>query len=129
LTTARKSRAAEPSNRRITIAAPCQHLVVPRCLATITAKPLPQVSNYKELEHFRFRISSELDRLTKLRHQEFEALPQLWALTNKAYGAASVIASGFNLHSDLNQIFDDDFFGIVDSSLLPDWQKKRELSP
>jgi hypothetical protein len=77
----------------------------------------------KELEHLRFRISAQLDRINKLHQQELEALPQLWALANKAYAHAFLLASRFGFYPELEHVGDVAFLEQIETSKLSKSQK------
>ncbi|HEY2676428.1 MAG TPA: hypothetical protein VGI65_05630 [Steroidobacteraceae bacterium] len=77
----------------------------------------------QEIERLRYKISTLLDRATKLHQREFEVLPEAWAKLNKAFWKASAVVSPFKETPDLNRMGDTHREEFIAKSRLQDWQK------
>lgn len=58
----------------------------------------------REMEHWRLKINTAMDRTSKLHQYEFEAIPELWTKLNEAYGALSSFLSPLQHYPDLSRM-------------------------
>lgn len=79
----------------------------------------------KELVQLRFRISSLLDRATKLHQREFEVLPDAWARLNDAYWKGLAFVSPAQQYPDLNKMSDQELEGVLSNCPLDAWEKNE----
>ncbi|SRR5579871_2090042 len=81
----------------------------------------------KELEQLRFKISSLLDRTTKLHQREFEVLPEAWAKLVYAYSATIALTSPVQSYPDLDRMTPAHLTEFLEKSPLASWER-NELS-
>lgn len=81
----------------------------------------------KELEQLRFKISSLLDRTTKLHQREFEVLPEAWAKLVDAHGATLALTSPIQSYPDLDRMTPEHLAEFLEKSPLASWER-NELS-
>jgi hypothetical protein len=77
----------------------------------------------QEIEGLRFKVSTLLDRATKLHQREFEVLPEAWAKLSNAYWKASALVAPFKEIPDLNRMSEPQREAFIAKSRLQDWQK------
>jgi hypothetical protein len=58
----------------------------------------------KEIERLRFKISTLLDRATKLHQREFEVLPEVWFKLNDAFWKAKAILASIKESPDIDRM-------------------------
>ena len=75
------------------------------------------------IERMRFKISTLLDRATKLHQREFEVLPEAWAKANDAYWKASQVLAIMREVLDLDGMSGPQRENFIVKSRLMDWQK------
>jgi hypothetical protein len=79
----------------------------------------------QELEHLRFQINAQLDRVTKLHQHEFEALPEAWSLMADAYYKTAAVTSSFQSYPDFNTISGPELEQFITDCKLEEWQKQE----
>ena len=84
-------------------------------------------AQYKELEELRFKITTLINKLTKIHEKEFEVLPKSWAMMQDALGQVSSLASVYQEFPDLNRMAEDELNEFLSNSRLYDHEKKRLL--
>src|SRR6266478_2766141 len=94
----------------------------------LTAKFEERLAAYKhqqqkELEELRFKISSLMDRTTKLYQREFEVLPEAWAKLVIAHATVQGVVSALQQYPDLDRMNDKQLEEFVQTSQLKQWQK------
>jgi hypothetical protein len=77
----------------------------------------------KELERLRLRISTLLDRATKLHQKEFEVLPEAWAKLNEAYWYVRSFVSALQAYPDLDRMGEAELMEFVDATPIESWRK------
>ncbi|MFK4794797.1 hypothetical protein [Sphingobium sp. ZW T5_29] len=77
----------------------------------------------RQMEHLRLEINAALDRTTKLHQYEFEALPELWAKLNKAFGAVASFLSPLQHHPDLSRMSAPQLETFLKNADLEEWHK------
>jgi hypothetical protein len=77
----------------------------------------------QEIEGFRFKISTLLDRATKLHQREFDVLPEAWAKLSDAYWRATALVAPFKELPDLNRMSGPQREEFIAKSRLKEWQK------
>jgi hypothetical protein len=77
----------------------------------------------QEIEGLRFKVSTLLDRATKLHQREFEVLPEAWAKLSDAYWKASALVAPFKEVPDLNRMSEPQREEFIAKSRLKEWQK------
>lgn len=82
----------------------------------------------KQLEQLRFKINALLDRATKLHQQEYEVLPEAWALLNDAFWKANSFVSPYRQYPDLNKMTATHLTEFLESSTLNGWEKEEVLA-
>jgi len=81
----------------------------------------------KELEQLKFKISSLLDRTTKLHQREFEVLPEAWAKLVDAHSATVSVTSPLQSYPDLDNMTFEHLTEFLRKSPLASWEQD-ELS-
>lgn len=81
----------------------------------------------KELEHLKFRISTLLDRATKLHQREFNILPEAWAKLNDAFWDTRAFVHPMQSFPDIDHMTPAEKSSFIGACKLLDWQK-TELS-
>jgi hypothetical protein len=76
-----------------------------------------------QIEQFRFKVSTLLDRARKLHQREFEVLPEAWAKLSNAFWKGSALVAPFKERPDLNRMGDTQQEEFITNSRLQDWQK------
>jgi len=77
----------------------------------------------QEIEQLRFKVSTLLDRATKLHQREFEVLPEAWAKLSDAYWKAGALVAPFKEMPDLNRMGELQQDEFIAKSRLLSWQK------
>src|ERR1700730_12179125 len=60
----------------------------------------------QQIEQLRFKVSTLLDRATKLHQREFEVLPEAWSKLSDSFWAASALVASLQQRPDLNSMSD-----------------------
>jgi hypothetical protein len=81
----------------------------------------------KEIERLRFKISTLLDRATKLHQREFEVLPEAWFKLNDAFWNTQSCVSPVQTYPDLNEMSQLQLEEFISRCPLPEWQKSALL--
>lgn len=81
----------------------------------------------RETERLKADLNRFADRASRFHVREYEVLPEAWGLMNKAFGAASSVASSFQQHPDLDHMDQSQFAAWLEQSGLEQYQK-NELS-
>jgi hypothetical protein len=79
------------------------------------------------LEQLRFKISSLLDRTTKLHQREFEVLPEAWAKLVDAHSATVAVTSPRQSYPDLDNMTPEHLTEFLEKSPLAS-REQNELS-
>lgn len=74
----------------------------------------------QEIERLRGQIAASLDRVTKLHQAEFEALPRVWELAGKAYGAAASMISALQSYSNVKWLTPDELTAAMSADFFSD---------
>jgi hypothetical protein len=82
----------------------------------------------KEIEELRFKISTMLDRATKLHQREFEVLPEAWSKLNDAFWNVRGFVSPMQSYPDIDRMSNAQQIEFIRACRLNDWQKTELLS-
>jgi hypothetical protein len=82
----------------------------------------------QEIEGLRFKVSTLLDRATKLHQREFEVLPEAWAKLSDAYWKANALVAFLKAQANLNDMGERQREAVIENSQLQDWQKDEVRS-
>lgn len=77
------------------------------------------------LEHYRYQINSQFNRIVKIHDKEFEVLPKAWHLLNDSYGHLMSIANLFQQWPDLNRYSPEQLDSFLEKCELQDFQKEE----
>jgi hypothetical protein len=77
----------------------------------------------QEIEGLRFKVSTLLDRATKLHQREFEVLPEAWAKLSDAYWSATALVAPFRETYNLSSMSEPQLEALIAKSRFQDWQK------
>jgi len=86
-----------------------------------------QHSQRTELEAFRIKAESLIDRATKLNQREIDVLPRIWSLMNEAWGAVHSFTHFFQEYPDLDRMSKDEIKDILEDFECKEWQKAEIL--
>jgi hypothetical protein len=82
----------------------------------------------KEIQTLGFKVSTLLDRATKLHQREFEVLPEAWARLSDAYWKATALVAFLKAQANLNDMGERQREAVIENSRLQDWQKDEVRS-
>ena len=75
------------------------------------------------LEHYRFKINSRFNRITKIHEKEFEVLPKAWQMLQETYDHLVAISSPLQQWPDLNKYNPDQLESFLENCELRDFEK------
>lgn len=78
-----------------------------------------------ELQRLRVEIDSMLSRAIKLQEKEFQLLPEVWELLDKAYGELSSLTSPVQTYPDLNRLEVEEIEEYLENYRFTKTQKQR----
>ncbi len=79
----------------------------------------------KELEELRFKISSLMDRTTKLYQREFDVLPEVWGKFVMAHGHVQSVTSALQQYPDLDRMPPEHLLEFLEKCPLANWEKEK----
>lgn len=82
-----------------------------------------KAANTREAERLKADLGRYADRAAKFHAREYEVLPEVWGLMNKAYGAAYSAISSFQQYADLNAMTGPKLEAWFNGSGLEEFQK------
>lgn len=82
----------------------------------------------KETEELRFKISTMLDRATKLHQREFEVLPEAWGKLNDAFWNVRAFVHPMQSYPDIDRMSHAQQVEFIRACRLDDWQKTELFS-
>jgi len=77
----------------------------------------------KEIEQLKFRISTLLDRATKLHQREFDILPEAWSKLNDAFWATRGFVHPMQSFPNIDRMSGPQQASFIAACKLLDWQK------
>jgi hypothetical protein len=79
----------------------------------------------QEIEGLRFKVSTLLNRATKLHQREFEVLPEAWARLSDAFWKGNALVAFLKQQANLNDMSEPQRKAVIKHSRLQDWQKNE----
>ena len=81
----------------------------------------------RELEHYKYKINSLFNRITKIHDKEFEVLPTAWQKLIDALSHVSVLISPLQTYPDFNLMKENQIKEFLKSSKLREYEKEELL--